>query len=102
MSRLRVCAGCFVVVLVVMLSGCGGASHSSTVQGLPTSLSLQLVVSGLTSPLDLEHPDDGSNRLFVVEQGGKIKVIAGGAVLPQPFLDLSAKVTTGGEMGLLG
>jgi len=65
-------------------------------------LALNLVVSGLSSPLDLESPDDGSGRLFVVEQGGRIKIIQNGAVLSPPFLDISSKITTGGEMGLLG
>jgi glucose/arabinose dehydrogenase len=38
----------------------------------------------------------------VVEQGGTIHIIQNGALLPAPFLDISSKVTTGGEMGLLG
>jgi glucose/arabinose dehydrogenase len=50
----------------------------------------------------LEQPNDGTNRLFVVEQGGKIRIIQNSAILAQPYLDISGKVTTGGEMGLLG
>lgn len=63
---------------------------------------LSLLVSGLSSPLGLEQPNDGSGRLFVVEQGGRIKIIQNGAVLATPFLDVSGKIATGGEMGLLG
>jgi len=59
-------------------------------------------VSGLTSPLGLEQPNDGSGRLFVVEQGGKIKIIQNGSVLATAFLDVGSKITTGDEMGLLG
>lgn len=40
--------------------------------------------------------------MFVVEQGGAIKVLQNGAVLPQPFLNISNKVIFQGEMGLLG
>jgi glucose/arabinose dehydrogenase len=52
--------------------------------------------------LGLEQANDGSGRLFVVEQGGTIRIIQNGSVLSQPFLDISSKVITGGEMGLLG
>jgi len=54
-------------------------------------------------PLDLQHAQDGSGRLFVVEQGGKIFVLHG--QMPdqaQLFLDISARVDSGGEKGLLG
>lgn len=53
-------------------------------------------------PVDLEQPDDNSGRLFVVGQGGTIRIIENGAVLPQPFLDISSKVVLQDEMGLLG
>jgi glucose/arabinose dehydrogenase len=46
---------------------------------------------------------DGSGRLFVAEQGGRVKVISrDGTVLPTPLLDLSARVSKGTEQGLLG
>ncbi len=40
--------------------------------------------------------------MFVVEQGGAIKILQNGTLLPQPFLDISNKVIFRGEMGLLG
>ncbi len=49
----------------------------------------------LTSP-----PADA--RLFVVEKRGTIRIVKQGTILATPFLDLSAKVTTGSEQGLLG
>lgn len=58
-------------------------------------------VNGLTSPVHITNADDGSNRLFVVEQGGNIRVIQNGELLPTPFLDISDRVSTGGEQGLL-
>jgi glucose/arabinose dehydrogenase len=65
-------------------------------------VALQKVASGLSKPVYVTSPHDGSSRLFVVEQTGKIKVISGGKVLATPFLDLSSLVSKGGEQGLLG
>jgi glucose/arabinose dehydrogenase len=53
-------------------------------------------------PLAIANAGDGSGRLFVADKGGRIYVISGSTVLPTPFLDISAKVSTGGEQGLLG
>lgn len=62
----------------------------------------EVLVSGLTRPLQVTHAGDGSHRLFVVEQEGRIRVIKNGQVLPVPFLDLSRLVSCCGELGLLG
>ena len=57
--------------------------------------------SGFITPLDLQHAND--DRLFVVELGGRIKILhPDGTVNPQPFLDISGLITTGNEQGLLG
>jgi glucose/arabinose dehydrogenase len=61
-----------------------------------------VVVSGLTSPVDMQQPDDGSGRFFVVEQPGTVRVLQNGAIAPAPFLDIRALVDFGGEKGLLG
>jgi glucose/arabinose dehydrogenase len=63
---------------------------------------LVAVVSGLSAPLYLTSAHDGSNRLFIVEQGGRIKVLQPGASAPTVFLDITASVLSGGERGLLG
>ena len=57
--------------------------------------------SGLTQPLCITHAGDGSGRLFVVEQPGRIRVVANGSVAATPFLDLTGQVLSGGEQGLL-
>ncbi|MGD0484521.1 MAG: PQQ-dependent sugar dehydrogenase [Gemmatimonadales bacterium] len=62
---------------------------------------LQPVAKGLVAPLYLTAPP-GDPRLFVVEQPGRIRVIRDGRLLPAPFLDLTDKVSYGGERGLLG
>jgi len=66
------------------------------------SIQLTPVLTGLSSPLYVTSAHDGSNRLFVVEQGGLIKVLQPGAGVPTVFLDISSKVVFGGEQGLLG
>lgn len=61
-----------------------------------------VVTAGLVQPLYVTHAGDGSGRLFVVEQGGRVRVIVGNALQPAPFLDLTDRVRSGGERGLLG
>lgn len=58
-------------------------------------------LKGLDSPVGLVYPNDGSGRLFVVEQSGRIRVVQNGQLLPEPFLDLTDRVVSGGERGLL-
>ena len=55
-------------------------------------------------PLDLQAPDDRSNRIFVVEKKGKIKVFLNevNVATSATFLDLSNTVSTVSEQGLLG
>jgi glucose/arabinose dehydrogenase len=75
------------------------------------TVGLQLVVSGLVAPLGMAVPGDGSNRLFVIDQVGQIRIInSAGELLSAPFLDISERLVTlvtGGafaydERGLLG
>lgn len=72
-----------------------------TLLGQP-AVELRPVASGLQSPLLVTHAGDDSGRLFVVEQVGRIRIIRAGALIPQPFLDISSRVESGGEKGLLG
>jgi glucose/arabinose dehydrogenase len=53
-------------------------------------------------PLAIANAGDGSGRLFVAEQGGRVYILTDGAVNSTPFLDVSAQVSGGGEQGLLG
>jgi glucose/arabinose dehydrogenase len=65
---------------------------------LPTSFSEQQVASGLSSPTAMTEAPDG--RIFVCEQGGRLRVIKNGALLATPFVSLT--VSSSGERGLLG
>jgi glucose/arabinose dehydrogenase len=60
------------------------------------------VLDGLASPLYLTNARDGSGRLFVVEQGGRILVLHPERGIPTVFLDITSKVLSGSERGLLG
>jgi glucose/arabinose dehydrogenase len=61
------------------------------------------VHSGLSTPVDISNAGDGSNRLFIVEKAGVIKIVENGSVLATPFLDIDPLVnSTANERGLLG
>lgn len=94
--------------MVVLLAGCvqavpppGGPAACPAPDATPPTLSLQPVTTGLDQPVHLTHAGDGSGRLFVVEQPGRIRIVRGGTLLPAPFLDIGPRVLAGGEQGLL-
>ncbi len=62
----------------------------------------QVIASGFSAPVQVTNAGDGTHRLFVVEQTGKIRIIKNGIVLAAPFLDLTGLVVCCGERGLLG
>jgi glucose/arabinose dehydrogenase len=89
------------VVSAVLLTALAGCSSSSTTDpSADVLLDLQPVVSGLAAPVYLAAPA-GDARLFVVEQPGRIRIVKNGQLLAAPFLDISARVSYGGERGLL-
>jgi glucose/arabinose dehydrogenase len=68
-------------------------------QGGP--LALKAVATGLDSPVHATAPPGDEHRLFIVEQGGRIRVLEDGKLKEKPYLDLSSDVSTGNEQGLL-
>jgi glucose/arabinose dehydrogenase len=64
-------------------------------------LKLTRVATGLDAPDDLASTPGEPNRLYVVEQRGRIRVIENGRLSPEPFLDITSAVQSGGEQGLL-
>ncbi len=119
-ARIRLGATALAIVLVA----CGGSSspphgtsRPSSGTGEPTaepagslaggdparvSLRLEPVVDGLDAPLFATGAGDGSGRLFVLEQAGRIRIVDGGRLVDRPFLDIVDRVASGGERGLLG
>src|ERR1041385_1083347 len=81
---------CLTVLLLVI-----NVARGATV---PAGFTDSLVAGGLTTPTAMALAPDG--RIFVCEQGGSLRVIKNGALLPTPFTTLN--VDQDGERGLLG
>lgn len=102
--------------LFVLLAGsgiggilsCGNSSSDTPPVTINPNATWQLTPTfsnlSFNSPVELKPAGDGSNRLFVLEQRGLIKVFRNEASVTQAetFLDISARVSAGGETGLLG
>ena len=67
------------------------------------ALTFEAIATGLTKPVYVTPAGDGSGRLFIVEQPGRIRIWNQGALLSEPFLDITQRVNDGAsERGLLG
>jgi glucose/arabinose dehydrogenase len=99
-GRLILCALTLVVgFLVVTLP----RAAEERVANAATTVMLSPFVSGLNQPLWMTQPNDGTNRFFIVQRPGQIRVVVNGALQSTPFLDISGLITSGGgEQGLLG
>ena len=62
----------------------------------------ELITGGLNNPIGLANARDGSERLFVIEQAGRIRVLENRELLDNVFLDIREKISCCGERGLLG
>jgi len=78
-----------------------GTPSEALVNGLGP-VTMTQVASGLVNPIGIFNADDGSGRLFFIEQRGIIRVMDGGVLQPTPWMDMRAKVQCCGERGLLG
>jgi glucose/arabinose dehydrogenase len=84
----------YVVISLLIVSG---TSAQFTVENAFPNLSF-------TDPLDLQNAGDGTDRIFVVERAGRIKVFPNSSTAAELkiFIDITDRVSAGGEMGLLG
>ncbi len=101
---MRILGAC---ITLLALAGCAGGSSSSPAPipaGMP-QISLVPLAGGFVLPVHVTHAGDGSGRIFVVEQAGRIRILDNGTVLPTSFLDLASldppRLVAGGEQGLL-
>src|SRR5690349_14928798 len=62
----------------------------------------QIIAQGLSNPVAFVQDPASNTRFFIVQQGGLIRVLDNGQLLPTPFLDLTTAIKGGGEQGLLG
>ena len=84
------------LAFVVADSAIAGSAPGPAISLVP------LITDGLEKPLFLTHASDGSGRLYIVEQPGRIRLVEDGLVAPVAFLDIADRVRFGGERGLLG
>ena len=100
MKKPRFTAALLPIVLILFCS----VLHQAGASPSPATSAVQLVpfLTGLSSPVFLTNAKDGSNRIFVIERAGVIKVLQPGSPTPTVFLNITSKVLSGGEQGLLG
>src|SRR6185295_664472 len=87
------------------LVGVIAAAVVATTGAHAVTLSLQALpgASGLSLPVGIVDPGDGSGRLFIVEQPGRIRLWHNGVLEPTPFLTIpAANISCCDERGLLG
>ncbi|HEY0019240.1 MAG TPA: PQQ-dependent sugar dehydrogenase [Longimicrobium sp.] len=89
-----------IALCLLALAACSDGPSGGGPPAGEVSIRLQQVVEGLQSPVFLTAPANDP-RLFVVEQPGRIRIVQNGSLLPTPFLDLTSRVSAGGERGLL-
>jgi len=85
-----------VLATMAVLPGAAGGARQQA-----AALHLKLFASGFDSPVFVGAPRSEPGRLYVVEQGGVIRVLVNGHLRSQPFLDIHTLVRSGGEQGLL-
>ncbi|MBI3952289.1 MAG: PQQ-dependent sugar dehydrogenase [Acidobacteria bacterium] len=93
-----------IVTCVILCTVVPVALSGVRISSRPTArlVALERVAGGLNQPLLVTHAGDGSGRLFIVEQVGRIRIVKDGVLLPNPFLDIQSLVSCCGEQGLLG
>ena len=80
-----------------------GAFQYSALHAETPDLQFVEVAGGLNQPVDIQSPADGTNRLFIVERSGVIKILKGSLIFSIPFLDITDRVRDNFvEEGLLG
>lgn len=99
-----------IFLAVLGLNQCSGSEETDTpsAPAPPTpgssvmtgaAMRLSPVVTGLSGPVYITHA--GDERLFIVEQAGRIRVLQQGSLVATPLLDITSLVRSGGEQGLL-
>ncbi len=110
MRRPSLAATLIAILLSLVLPACGSADSTesgeatgdagSAVASAKSGVALKRIGS-FDQPVYVSGAPGFPRLLFVVEQPGRIVVLAGGQRLPRPFLDIRGQVTYGGEQGLL-
>jgi len=95
-----------VYALVSCCLVCGGFGGANLALGQPidwpTLGFTRILTNAFSAPTCIAHAGDGSQRLFVVEQDGRVWIARSNSVMTQPFLEVTNRVLRGAEQGLLG
>lgn len=89
-------------VLAAVASAAGTPAPAPAPAAEPAAAVRLQSVGRFAQPLHVDAPPGDRSRVFVVEQGGTIRIVKGGRILDRPFLDVSGRLVSGGEQGLLG
>jgi glucose/arabinose dehydrogenase len=97
-------SGCAGLAVAALLTGASCSSEPTGSEAPPpaSGLKLETISTAFSEPVFLTFAPGDATRLFVVEKDGLIRVLENGAILPAPFLDLTAITTKNNEQGLLG
>ncbi|MEM7049342.1 MAG: PQQ-dependent sugar dehydrogenase [Acidobacteriota bacterium] len=97
-SKSRFLSSLAIVIACGLTSGAPSASAQ-----IPSDLALNALPFGVSTPVAVRHAGDGSNRLFIVERSGTIRIfVPGTGLLGTPFLNITSEVDTFFEGGFLG
>ncbi len=80
----------------------GSSSAYLQAQSPVPQVRLAASVTGLELPVLIAHAGDGSGRIFIAEQKGRIRILKDGRLLDSPFLDITDSIACCGEQGLFG
>src|SRR5690349_10049345 len=84
-----------ILVFAFLVTQCKKSGNGNNPPPGSLTYNLQMVTDNLVSPLTVASPPDGSNRLFILDQIGKIYIVQpGGTKLATPFIDVSAKMVS--------
>lgn len=92
-------------ILMFLTLTCMAISLAAQTTESPVKVAIRLITDQLSYPTAFAAPNDKTNRLFVCEQKGRIRIIKNGTLTTTPFLDFNSEVlmmASGDEMGLLG
>ena len=101
---------CILFIFLLALPGAAQAQDVVTLRAEgpdPAGAQLTQVANGFFRPVALTNANDGSDRIFIVEQSGRIWILKDGQILPEPFLNITDRVSQSStrgysELGLLG
>ena len=94
----RAVVAAILVTLLGVFAGLAPAPSSAAV-----TLGFVTFKTGFTNPVAIANAGDGTGRVFVVEQAGRVRIVTRtGVLLTTPFLDIHTRVSCCGERGLLG